>query len=440
MSEKVEFNIEECFWQDVQEKFKIQPKLFNIINDLSPDKSYTILKASYPFGATIFDSGIFYLPTKNKHVIPIADRRVPAHIQAQFDYNKFPLGFSIGNGAVEVYKELKDRVFSLGYFENGLDLGIWESLAPATPYKVVAGARSLHMLPRLTDREGQKNLTKKFGIKSPMPLHAFEQWAVFKEIANSKAFEQPWSCDVLFFSKKWMEKIKNDKAWSPFYVFLLLSAWRHTEYVRSKIMLDTMWQSFSNVLKNSRIKPNSNSIETLKHLISVAMGTLPAFAPAINNLAAPIDGLLKAYLEVYALKNYTPSMMQPHYFSLNHPQDFCYYSLQLTSFLESIPCSRSPHSARVELEELITLLDRFMIELINHNLLNDEIKHVYKTLSKIQFDGFHSEEDKNKGIYSSNEMAIEDPNLLYLPKGYNQNRKFCERSTFVRGCIRISSK
>lgn len=438
-TDRAELAIQEYLWEDVEKYFHTEPELIEIIRKLTPGKEYPVFKVSYPFGAKIFERGIFYLPDAEKRIFPITDSKIPHRIQDHLNYNTFPLGFLMGSGGVEVYTELEDRIFSLAYFEHGLNVGIWEMLAPPTPFTVIAGARSLHMLPKITEMGGHKRLKQRFSVTSSIPSKPFDQWYLFREIANHKNFEQPWTCEILFFSSKWMKKIKSDSKWRPFYNFILQRAWNHTEYSRSKIYYDFLWNNFTSFLEKNRIKPNSYIVDTLKHLIFVATGAIPAFMPATSNKAAPVDGLLKAYLEGYGLKTYAPTMMQPHHFSINVPNDFVYYSLQVPTYLESIPKYRSPSSARIDLAELIELMDRFMRELISNKLLIGSGHHIYEILSKIQFDYFHSEEDKDAGIYSSSGMPLDDERLLYMPQGY-ERRKFCERSTFVRGCVRISKK
>jgi hypothetical protein len=436
---KINLSIKRYEWNEIANDLIFEDELIDIINQISPNHTFSIFKVNYPYGVKIFERGTFYLPDKENKVYPITDKRIPDSIRESLNYNALPLGYLTGSGGVEVYSELDDRVFSLAYFERGLNLGIWEFFAPPTPFSVESGARSLQMLPKITEMGGYKRLRQNFGVTSAIPKKQFDQWYLFKEIANHKNFSQTWNCDILFFSSEWIKKIRTDPKWMPLYNFLFKRVWQHTEYSRNKMMLDTVWESFSRILTKNRIKPNSYIVDTLKHLTFVAMGAIPAFTTATNNLAAPVDGLLKVYLDDYVLKTYAPSMMQPHHFSINTPNDCVYYSLQVPTYLESIPKYRVPSSARIDLVELIDLMDYFIRELMNDSFMNDSINHIRNILNSVQFDYFHSESDKNMGIYPTSDMPIDDERLLYMPEGY-EKRKFCERSSFVRGCIRISKK
>ncbi len=432
--------IEKLFWKDIKDYITDEPELVEIIDQLAHDNNYPIYKVSYSFAAEIFKQGIFHLPDrKTGKTIAITDSRIPKDILEALNYSALPLGILLGNGGVEVFAELEDRVFSLAYFTSGLNLGVWETFAYPTPFTVTAGARSLFMLPKTMEAEGYKRLKQRFGVTTPLSNNVFDQWHIFKEIINHKNFQESWSCDIFFLTTPWLKNLKTDPKLRNLYNFLLRRAWQHTEYSRNKMMLDMVWESFSRILTKNRIKPNTHIVDTLKHLIFVTTGALPAFSPAFSHKAAPIDELLKVYLENYELKTYAPSLMQPYHFSIATAADPVYYSLQVPTYLESTPKYRSPNSARADLSDLIELMDRFMQEFIRKNLSNDNLHHIHDILSMVQFDYFHSEEELDKGIYSSKELPTEDARFLYMPSGY-ENRSFCHRALFARGCVRISRK
>lgn len=438
--EELELNVIECHWGDVRSSVqKYEPELCAIIDKLSPSKAYPIFKATYPFGAKIFENGIFRLPTKDKEkdTIAVTDSSIPVKLQRQLTYSDLPLGMVMDYGA-EIYAELENGIFPVAYVKHGLHFGIWETFAPATPLTITAGARSMFMLPKISDAERYRRLNN-YGVGFSIPFTPFDQWKTFVKLANHKNFPEPWQCEVIFFSAPWMEKIKKDPAWSSFHFFVMQRLWSHTCYGHNKLMLDIAWDAFSNLLTKRRMKPNTYLIDTVKHLTFIAEGIIPAFAPAVDNQAAPIDGLLKIYLDEYGLETYAPSLMIPHHFSLNTPSDYVYYSLQVPTYLESIPQSRIPTSTRASMVELIDLMDMFLCELLHGNLKSSSTYNVHSKLNHVQFDCFHSDDILEHGIYPSSDLPKEDKRLLYMP-GERQKRKFCDKSTFARGCVRISNK
>jgi hypothetical protein len=434
--------IEECLWKDIEALvIMYEPELAAIINELDPSKNFPLFKIKYPFGAKIFEKGIFYLPTDSGETVSVNDAALPNKIKELLVYSDLPLGILLDHGT-EVYAELEDRIFSLVYFTHGLQLGIWETFAPAAPFSVSAGARSLFMLPKITDTARHRKLAS-YNVGFHAPLDYFEQWETFTKIANHKNFSQPWHCEVIFFSAPWLVKAKNDPRWQIFYNFIWARFFQHLKYSRNKMVLDIVfWESFSRYLSKHRIRPNPAIVDTIKHLIFVAAGILPAFAPVNNNQAAPVDALLKVYLEEYGLKTYSPSMMMPKHFDINAPNDYVYYSLQVPTYMESVPKLRTPTSALSDLSLLVEFMDLFIKELLSNKFCTENFRctqDFYNHLSKVQFDYFHSETNLNKGIYPSADLSKEDSSLLYMPPGYKQ-RKFCEKSAFARGCIRISNK
>jgi len=149
-------------------KFEIRT-LFPDFNrpKIDPGKSYPILKVTYPFGTKIFEKGVFYLPTTDKQAIAITDSSIPTRIQQQLAYSSLPMGIILEHGT-EVYSKSEDRVFSLVYFAHGFNLGIWEFFDTASPFSVSAGARSLFMLPKITNASGHRRLSK-YDVGFPAP-------------------------------------------------------------------------------------------------------------------------------------------------------------------------------------------------------------------------------------------------------------------------------
>jgi hypothetical protein len=132
---------------------------------------------------------------------------VPDRIKQQLNYSFLPLAILLDRG-VEVYSELDDRIFSLVCFSHGFNLGIWEAFGSPSPFSVSPGARSLFMLPRITNAEKYKHL-RQYGVGLPAPVNSFEQHADFVKIANHKNFSQPWVCEILFFSAQMATRYKN---------------------------------------------------------------------------------------------------------------------------------------------------------------------------------------------------------------------------------------
>lgn len=437
--------IQRLNWKEAQPLVKkIEPELASIIDEMNIEESYSLFLITYRYGDKFYSEGTFYVPNAERELVTLDNTDIPQSIRDALNYSALPLGMLINEYGAEAYSALEDKIFSLAFFSQGLHVGVWENFAPVIRTNITAGARSLNILPRITETNSHKKL-KRYGVQAPPPKHAFEQWQIFKEASRHPNFSQPWECTTLFFSEQWINKINNDEKWIKLQNYLLKRAWKHTEHLRNRMHLRTIWESFTLFLSNNKIKPQPYIVETLQHLVSIAIGSLPGFRPATNNQAGPVDGIIRMYLEDYDLKHYYPSIMQPSFFSLNanEPNNYIYYSLQVPTYLESIPKTRTPVSARADLSELIYLTNQFINEITENAYLQIGAQHIYDLLIKIKFDYFHDDAEPRIGIRSSAELAIDDPRFDYLPpdlQNKGEARKFCERASFARGCVRISKK
>lgn len=427
-------------WNDIRQEVKqLDAKLFEIIESIQPSSELTIYEATYQYGDIIYDDYQVHLPQKQGQSVPLNSEHISDELRQALSYQPMPLSL-VAQKTIESFFASEDRIFSLAYNEPGTLIGAEEQFDNNNPFTITAGSRSLHLLPRITESTSHRRL-KDFGVDIGPPKRPFDQWHVFRRISHSEACKTSWRNKIYLFSQDWMQKIVNDPQWQPLYTYLLQKAWDNCHYARNKLALDTFWEHFSRIMVNKRIKPRTYVFEMFKHLTYVILGSLPAFAPACDNNAAPVDDLTRIYLQEYGLKYYTPSFMQPGYFDINNPQqNYVYYSLQLPTYLESVPRTRNPISARADLIEFTNLHEQFMYELETNPKIYPPVD-LKSAFDQVTFDYFHNSEDQYAGIQPTSEMPKQDPRLTYLPSDLaNEGRIFCERGTFARGCIRISPR
>ena len=442
-------NIEELTWKEAGKFFKDHnPQLYDIIEEWSPNKEYTILKVSYQYGDKVLNDGIINLPTKTGNLYPINNHKIPSDIKNKLSYSSFPLGMAI-QGGNEVFLEWEDRVLSLAFFNPGVMLGLWESLDPVTSFfprrvwSVAAGARSLYMLPKISETTAHDRLRKYFKLRLPAPKKMSDDSKVFAEIIKQgykyDIFKEKWRNEILFFSNKWLEPHKNDIRWLRFYNYLLQEAWNLSSYNRNKITLDRVWQLFASFLEGEGLKPAPYLMDTVKHLVTIGCGVVPGFKPiGEKQYSGPMHLLQDVYLNIYGLKRYVPTIMEPYHFHKNDNCPAVYYSLQVPTVFESLPKSRRQTNLMTEIRELKNLMECFIQQAINGNLKIENT--VYEWLiDNVEFDYFHSEQDIYSEIRLSKEMSEEDTALMYLSKSKSSEKKeFAASAAFVKGCIRIS--
>ncbi|MBB72003.1 MAG: hypothetical protein CMF50_06345 [Legionellales bacterium] len=434
--------VEYLTWSKVRDEVgKICSKFVSIIDEINPADDLTLVKVRYPFGAKIISDGLLNLPTERGGMMPITDKRLPEELQRSLCYSPVPLGFIVKN-SIEVYRELEDRVFSIASWGQGLDIGIWEHFGWTTPYSITAGARSLYIVPRVTLSTAHKKLKRDFNITLPPPKRAFDHWSLLKQIANSPNFSEPWFCEVIFLSQKWLNLLEKNKdanssLWGRLHQYIVDKNVAHSEYGRRRSIFEIVWEIFSRSLTVKGLRPNPYVIDTLKHLAFVGTGGSPGSAPSTgSSIMGPISGLQSAYLNSYGLKDYIPTIMQPRYLRSDETKPV-YYSLQSPTLLESVPKSRNLTSIVDNVRELKELTDHFLGEAFDEHLRIANIP-LNEIISQLNFEFFHEDAyTYGKEIRPSHDMPENDPDLLYMPEK-NDSLKFADTSPYLHGCVRIS--
>lgn len=437
--------IQELTWEEARPKVaELAKPLGKIIDNLSPSKEFTIFQVRYPFGSKIFDKNQFYLPLDTANSVPISDPKISSNLKNHLTYSSLPLGIVCKN-QVEKFLDFNRKIFSLAVLSGDLTIGIEEHLGWSMPYTLTSGARSLYMLPKISDALSHKKLKKRFALTDAPPKCFYDQWQIFTKIANSPEFPASWFCELLFLSEKWHTAAiwQKDSAWLTFNSYLQQKALEHLAYSRKKNQLDIIWEFFIKFLQQQELKFDPYVIDTMKHLIYISIGALPASKPATaTNEAGPLTTLQTIYEDHfgYALKEYIATIMQPAYFSITKLEPV-YYSLQLPTLIETLPKTRKITSVIDNIRELSELLNCF---------LNKQNKFwpqgAYFTmpfneiLTRLQVDYFHGEIFAYGSIIKSSlKMPEFDPNLIYDPLN-NQQRVFASNSSFLKGCIRIAAK
>ena len=434
-------SIKKVFWQDVREKVsQVNKPLADVIDEICPDNSFPLYLAKYPYGSTIVSEGTFYLPTDESKVIAIDNKIVDSQIKDDLTFigPGIPAGVVLKNTIHEAVTT-SHQILPLGVVSPGSIFALWKKLDadlsyhPINMFTLTAGARFIFMVPNISNLSLHKNLRRDFNINIAPPKNLLDQWEIFKAIVDCPNLKCDWETEVLFFSKKWFQKMEQDKAWQSFHLLLLETAWKRSAYERNVMFYDL---AFSRVQEIRNLKPNPYIADTAKHLFMVAAGVVIAFAPAINDMSGPIALLQKVYLESYGVE-YNPTIFVPAHFSLSKEGSPVYYSMPLPTTLEFAPKSRKVSSTMNDLSELMHVVKVFFDEIKNNRLkVKDTI--LGEIVEHVELEFFHNKPDRHNEIKLTTQMAVEDPNLLYC--AIKTDKKFADSGTPVRGCVRIANK
>lgn len=438
-------SFEEVYWKDIRSRvLELNPSFAAVIDQLDPDSKMPLYIARYPFGSTIVREGIVHIPIENKKTIAVTSSRIPTNIQAQLNYTgTIPAGIVLSN-STELFMKQEDATLPFTISTKGRIIALWRALDPDPTHSfhaggalhMVAGTRTLFMLPKITDTTSFKKLSRARGINLPLPISLFDHGPIFEQMSQHKDFTSEWETEILFFSAEWFKR-RDDIAWLTFHHFLLEDVWGRTQFWRNKIIFDYIWDSFVKELSRKNMKVTPYSVDIVKHIIMVSLGVLPGFAPLQNEDLCPLRALQDDFINIYNLKNYAPVIMAPRYFSLSDPHPI-YWSLQLPVYFESIPHPRSHNSVLVNLCDIKQLLDALKKSVRDFSIKGVIGTPIEECANKVIFDYFHSDIDPEGLIRPTSEMPKEDTRLIKCPNNYGK-RAFSEISPFVRGCIRLSS-
>lgn len=411
------------------------PELFSILDEIDPPDEYTLLKVQYPFGSLIMGDDTVYFPKAGNN-LPLGHPDIPMTLKEKLGYQSVPFGMITHNTA-EIYKETDNTVFSveLSGPDKGIEIGIFEYFGLTPCYSVSAGARSLYMIPKISEARQHKKLTKHFHLSTLPPKNIFRHWHLFKDLYQSDVFKTTWETEILFLTKPWAEGIKNNKshAWERLLNYIYKKGFQHSELGRRKLLLEIVWQKLGVILANAGFKSEPYIIDTFKHVIDIFLGGSSGSRPAIDNHSGPITEIQRAYLEFYNLDQ-VPTIMNPCRFSLSKNQPV-YYSMQTPMVISPNMNFRKINTIIEEMREFMMFKTTIVQDYGNIKINNARLHDLLK-LMKLEF--YHSDlYSYGREIRPASEIPLHDPDFLYSPIN-NPSLKFADNGSFIRGCIKIS--
>jgi len=439
MSNNATTLLEMLTWQEARAHvIPVNPELAEAIDKTDPSSDYKLYRVRYPFGTTIVENGVFYLPTEDGQIAPIDSGVFSEKTVKDLNYYKGIATSVVLKNSAELFVGQGDSVIPFGILQKGRIFGLWRVLDSLTHswhiehiWNVTAGARSLVMLPKITDSIGYMRLKKEFGIKPSIPKKLHQQWHIFKALANQGALGHDWYVEFLLFPRQWFETPDKDPKWLFFKNFILQSAWQNTEYWRNQSTFEFV---FSCLQQSRNLKPNPYLADTVKHLIAISAGAAPGFVVANDESAAPISTIQRIFTDIYNLKNYAPLMMH-----LKHMYykgvDLSYYSLQNPTTLEFSPKSRSLSSNMVDLHEIKYIMDKYVDAVLDGTLPLENAAFKYFA-ERIKFYYYHTGQDTQDNVEQSQKILKRDNDIHLQMKSF-PDRVFPENSPFFKGCISI---
>lgn len=425
----------QVYWDEVKTEFSAaNPQLAKIIDELAPGKDLPLIKIGYRFGDKILENGKFLLLEHIKSQPDGITSQDSKKLQEFFRYAPIPLGIFL-NKTCEAFLEIQDRIIPSFVLGPGHTIGLFEAIdflcdTTSQPlWSTTAGARSIFMLPKINNNIGHKKLRKEFSLTKPPPKAIVNHWEIFVELANNT--QNDWQCDIIFFTTPWLEKIKQkDANWAKLREYLFRESWRLSGILTEKTFA-VVWQHFSALTMQRGFKPRIYVTDTIRHLISTAYGIMPGFKPATNELLAPIKLIKKAYVDIYNLKQHSPTLLEPCMLTPDNP--IIYYSLGYPTLLEGHPETSNINNTITLLKE-IQLLMTNMFEYSKRGMVGTE--QFVNFIQQTDFDYFHKTPDIYEEVKQTEQLNLEDTNFNDT-ENFPDNQHFCSTGPFLNGCIRI---
>ena len=286
---------------------KINPALASRLQELlTEDPDYNFYKASYPFGSKIIDDGKCCLSLSDGGSIAFDDPTLPETIALDLSFDpdtEDPLAIIL-NKVSEFYLSTQDRVQSHSLIAPGQLFGIPRAVdntnhipVSALGLNLNAGARSLFMLSRISDKIYHARLREHYGIPQEVPESLTAHWQIFVEIA--KLTNCPWRAEIIYFPRKLIRKLQESSCADL--VNCLMQLHRASYNIWHNV--SSVWNNAFYDIEQAQHLTNypMYSLNTAKHLFILAANSVPGFKPATNDTSAPISLITDAYINVYKI-------------------------------------------------------------------------------------------------------------------------------------------
>lgn len=429
--------VEEVNWNYVIKKsLLINPELAEMMTLIGDDANYKFYKASYQFGDPIIDNGNCYLSLATGGSIAFNDPDMPEQVRQNLSYNEIedPLGLILNKSSEFYLSDVKVEPKSIIHagqlfgIPRAIDDNTHDNSTSVRALNLNAGSRSLFMLSGIGNSTCHSKLQEHYGIKSPTPDSSQDHWAVFADIAKMANF--PWRCEIIYFSRNWINKLKSD-AWALLAKRLMLqhrasySIWHKVEDVWNRAFQDI--EQEKELTKHYPLQ----SLIIAKQLFMLSANIMPGFRPAINDDSAPISAIKEAYSNIYYYKTgqqkYSIIIMELAKFDMQKG-DPIYFSLNQSIFKQNYLDASNKKSQITLLDEIRLATDNYLKIILKNK---SHIKSLYDMAKTTTFSFYHTNPDDYTKIFPAESLPNDDSR-------FKQNEEFPYNSGFFKGCVKIS--
>jgi hypothetical protein len=435
--------LEEISWERIRDDlYAVNPDFSEIIDNIDPSftkaKKCGFFLGTYTYGQELLLKGRFQIPSASGKFIPLNSPEVDPTLQERLGYNFGTNPVSVVlSGSAEIFMVMDNHTVPLyGLINPGKPISTWKilsespSTSPAFLWDMTTGARSAFMPVNISNSASFSKITREFDLEIKKPKGILDQWHLYKGLANHSSFGEKWTTKILYFSKEWFDHL-DDPAFLKFKLYLYKTAWEGSNFYRNQFIWNL---AFSLIQRDFHIKEPSYIEKNVNHLLAMGIGALPGYSPAIDDSGGPFRRISDIIASRYGW-HYSPSIIQPHHFSLLDPLNRpVYFSLHYPNTLEFPLKSREDSSKLADLVKMKSLLTTYVDNLAREDLHIDETQF-FGLADKVQYDFYHTEVMRYSGVKNSKDIWRED---RYF--NIKEEDPVYFNGAFWRGCIRIKKK
>jgi hypothetical protein len=436
--------LEKLYWRDVKSDiFKVNQELAEIIDKLNPPDDCFFYKAVYPYGDEVLLNGEFRLPAFNGKKYALADQEVPDEVKKEIGYNPgtHP-ALIIMNHVAELFLNINSiAVPNMLVFPGDL-LGV--SYVMKEPpfedpqlevegksvWEMTSGARSTFFLPKICDGLSHKRLEKELGIINKKPDEIFDHWSIFKAISSKLGSN--WDTTILFFSRKWFIYAHTPE-WAPFRLYLYRAYVHKFKNYWNNLMGINM--GLTEIHFQQNLKPTPIVIDIIRNIFATAAADSLGFQPAIDDSMLPASVIQDAYINIYKLRDYYPTIMQPAYYGVLNKNPI-YTSVNMMS-IENLYDALKAHTDAKLIEE-VRYIYRIYAEVLKSGKVNVDALYLSEVAKNKEVEFYHYLRHQGTSLRDTKEIPLQDKN--FITSKYPKNQEFAHAGTFIKACIRISPK
>lgn len=217
----------------------------------------------------------------------------------------------------------------------------------------------------------------------------------------------------------------TDLGWTRFRNYLLELAWLEAQMLREKSTFGYLWESISTEIA-SGFKTRPYFLDTLQHMVYIAMGARPGFCCiSQSESAAPTKIIEEVYEKVYDLESYAPLLMGVERFQTSACHDPIYYSFNYPTVLNSAIDVDKPHRTINSIREIKRLTD------LMRRKIQADATSITSVLKNIDYVFFHDEEDIYKEITLSKYIP-QDDHRIYNAMAHYREKSIPSAARFFR--------